>query len=161
MIKMISLVALLACATSGRLLAFTGVASSICHNQIHMKRGRYVDKVWIGPEFNRSNGFIVSDVRYAVKVDNDAFVDYLAAAFNSIGKDHSSYNLVVTVVGFSEKVSSIRPYNSNRVRLEGRVFNRHEELIAAFQVERTFVPSIVDTNLAIDDVVRAVKKELR
>jgi hypothetical protein len=161
MIRIISLAVILACITSVHLLAFNGITSSTSYRQIHMKRGRYVDKIWVGPEFNKTYGFTVSDVRYSVKVTNDTVVDYLPAAFNSLENSNSLYSLVVTVVEFSERVNSVRPYNSNRIRIDGKIFNHRKEPVAAFQVDRTFPISVVDTKFAIDDIVRAVKRELR
>jgi hypothetical protein len=161
MMKIISFVILLICSTSTRLLALDMVTLSNGNNQIHMKRGKYVDKVWIGPGFSKKNGFTISDINYSVEVNNDVLVDYLPTAFNSLEKRNTSYNLVVTVVKFSEKIRSTRPYNTNQIRIDGRIFNHRKELIAAFQIERTFQKSVADAKFAVDNIVRAVKKELR
>jgi hypothetical protein len=129
-------------------------------NQLQMKRGRNLDKVWLGLAFNRKDGFIVSKVEYDVKVTNEVVIDYLPAAFSSIGNNSSSSNLVLNVVRFSEKVSSVFPYHSNRIRIEGRIFNKNKELVAVFQAERAFAASTRNTKFAIDDIVWAVKKDL-
>ena len=161
MIRIVSIVILLICTSFLHLLATDSctVQSARC-NEIRMKRGRYVDKVWIGSKFNKRDGFKVSDVRYDVKITNKAVIDYLPAAFYSIKSGKDSYNLVIAVIEFSEKVTSISPYNNNHICIEGRVFNNYEELIAVFQVERTFPSSAIDIKFAIDDVIRKIKKEL-
>ena len=155
-----SIAVFIICTVSVYLPAIDGVVSPPSVSQLHMKCGKHLDKVWVGSGFNKRRGFIVSDVKYDIKITNETVVDYLPAAFNSIGNGDASFNLVVTVVDFSEKIDSVRPYRSNQISVEGRVFNPNKELVAAFQVKRAFPASSGDTKFAIDDIIWAVKKDL-
>ena len=156
--KILSTIISSICIASIQLLAFDQVPSKI--SSLQMKQGRRVDKIWIGPRYNRYKGFTVSEVNYDVKVTNEVVVDYLPVAFNSIGKNRASHDLVVTVRRFSEKVSSVRPYNTNSMQVDGQIFDKDGRIVAAFQIDRTFPLSIEDTKAAIDAIVLAVKKDL-
>lgn len=125
-----------------------------------MKSGKKLDKVWVGPGYDKAKGFQFGELNYRAETRNGSVIEYFPTAFKGVAKDQAPYKLVLAVTGFSEKTYAVITYKDGWVEVEGQLQDSEGKAVAAFKTKQTYPASSNDPKKAVDGIVSAIIKDL-
>jgi len=132
-----------------------------------MKSGKKLDKVFVGPEYSRTQGFSLGDLEYKAEERSVDLKEYIPRSIGDLAKPKATNKLHLTVVeykickpGFFANVGA-----DGYVVLEGRIVNADGTLVAAFRAKGKYNDlgrsgrghSFRD---AVDQIASAIAKDL-
>lgn len=127
-----------------------------------MKKGKSLGKIWIGPDYDRSRGFSLGEVRYRTNDRNDGIDKYLPDALAAISEKDAPCMLQLHIVDLAVRVNS-KGVSNARLGVEGRLLAKDGAVLAAFTSQETVTgggDSTDDCRRAAKAVVQAIDKDL-
>ncbi|MCH7664708.1 MAG: hypothetical protein IH936_02095 [Acidobacteria bacterium] len=140
-------------------LALAGEAVKSLSPEIYaqLKKGQKIQKVWIGPKFDKTKGFRAGDVSWTAEKRNQEVRTLLTDGVKDIATETGPYTLNLTVVNFSTGARG-------KVAVEGMLVDTDGEVVAAFShsAKTSFmaVRGVSPWAAPVDAIISAIAKDL-
>ena len=122
-----------------------------------MKRGETLDRVWLGPTFDKAKGFKAGELSWKAEERNHEVQTLLTDGLKDISKDTGAYVLNITVVDFSRGARG-------RFTVEGVLVDSKGDVVAAFShsAKTSFaaVRGVSPWAAPVDATISAIAKDL-
>lgn len=126
-----------------------------------MKRGKALGKLWVSPIYEKSSGFSLGEVRYAVEDRNDGIDKTLPEELKTIAQPESPFSLQLRIVLLRVRVQKS---TSVTLRIQGNLTTADGTVVAAFETQEMITGSsatgIDECRIAARSVVQALAKDL-
>lgn len=126
-----------------------------------MKRGKALGKLWISPSYEKSSGFSLGEVRYAVEDRSDGIDKTLPEELKKIAQPASPFSLQLRIV-----LLRVRVQKSTNVtlRIQGNLTAADGTVVAAFETQEMITGSsasgIDECRTAALNIAHALAKDL-
>lgn len=130
-----------------------------------MKRGSALTKLWVSPEYDKTTGFTIGEVRYQVDARNDGIDKYLPEALDALARKDAPVRLHLRIVELTyQRAKGFAKGNSAaKLGVEGILKAPDGTLLAAFTSRQSIVgtgDSVDDCRMAARRVILAIQKDL-
>lgn len=126
-----------------------------------MKRGKALGKLWVSPSYEKSSGFSLGEVRYAVEDRNDGIDKTLPEELKKISKPESLLSLQLRIVLLRVRVQKT---TNVTLRIQGNLTTADGTVVAAFETQEMITggsaTGIDECRIAARNVAQALAKDL-
>lgn len=127
-----------------------------------MKRGKALGKLWIDSFYEKSSGFTLGEVRYAVEERNDGIDKAFPEELKKIARSEAPFSLQLRIVLLNIRVQ--KAGTNVTLRVQGNLTAADGTVVAAFETQEMITGStdsaIDECRMAARNVVNAIAKDL-